>query len=116
MKKKQTKKSLAGSVRVIKQDLIHEHSINATALRLIEVLGERISPELQAMLVAMLLGFDEEMQLEIADDLVDFACSSIVHLTGCPSADWILKLCYMWIAKEQGYEREDIFSSIETLK
>ena len=49
----------------------------------------------------MLLGFCDEMQLEIADDLVDFVCDRVVHTTNCPSADAVLLSCYEWIAEEK---------------
>ena len=45
-------------------------------------------------------GFDEDMQLEMADDLVDFAKYHLAHTTGVVSADIVLDLCYMMIAEE----------------
>jgi hypothetical protein len=45
-------------------------------------------------------GFDEDMQLEMADDLVDFAKYHVAHTTGVMSADVILDLGYMMIAEE----------------
>jgi len=68
-----------------------------------EGLEGRVSPQLHQMMTAMLLGFNDDMQLEIADDLLDFACQHIVHTTGCPTADALLVTCYGWIAEEQGF-------------
>jgi hypothetical protein len=32
--------------------------------------------------------------------MVDFVCDNIVRTTGCPSADYVLMICYAWIADE----------------
>jgi hypothetical protein len=42
------------------------------------------------------------MQLEMAENLVVFACEHIAHTTGCDSVDMVLDVCYSWIAAEQG--------------
>ena len=43
-----------------------------------------------------------DMQLEMAENLVVFACEHIAHTTGCDSVDMVLDVCYSWIAAEQG--------------
>ena len=43
-----------------------------------------------------------DMQLEMAENLVVFAYQHIANSTGCPSVDFILDVCYTWIATEQG--------------
>ena len=63
----------------------------------------KVSAELQVINMEMMLGFSKEMQLEIADNLLDFAHGHVVHTTGCWSADAVLKSCYEWIAEEQGF-------------
>ena len=94
--------NLAADSRVIDQDLKGEYNYDSTALRVIENLEDRVSIQLYDMIRDMLLGFDDGMQLEIADNLLDFTVMHVIHTTGCPSADYILEACYRWIAEEQG--------------
>ena len=94
--------SLAADSRLIDQDLKGEYSYDVTAIRVLENLEERVSIQLYDMIRDMLLGFEEGMQLEIADNLLDFVTMHVIHTTGCPSADFILEACYILIAEEQG--------------
>ena len=87
---------------VIEQDLSSELCIDGVAMSILECLEERVSDELLELLKEMLLGFSEDMQLEIADDLLDFVHSQVIHTTGCISADAVLHSCYQWIAVEKG--------------
>ena len=96
--------SLNKPVRVIKQDLANEYGVDAPAFMLMDVLQEKVSPELWDLLYQMLLPFAAEMQLEMADDLMEFANGYVIHTTGCPSADAVLEVCYRWIAEERGLE------------
>jgi hypothetical protein len=89
-------------VRVIEQDLSGEHDIDCDAMSIMECLEDKVSKELFELLKEMLLGFNEEMQLELADDLLNFAHGHVIHTTGCPSADYVLEMCYAWIAAEHG--------------
>ena len=91
-------------VKVIEQDLRSEQEMETVAESLIEILDGKVSAELQVIIMEMMLGFSKEMQLEIADDLLDFAYGHVVHTTGCWSADAVLETCYMWIAEEQGFK------------
>ncbi len=104
MKKKRLALSdcLTEDVKVIEQDLSYEHSIESVAMSILENLEDKVSPELFDMLKDMLLGFNDAMQLEIADDLLDFAHGHVIHTTGCPSADYVLDMCYAYIAAEHG--------------
>ncbi len=102
-------------VRVIDQDLTGGFSIDGVANEVTHCLEDKVNPDLLELLNLMLLGFNEEMQLEIADDLLDFACSHVVHTTGCLSADAVLKSCYGWIAAEQGFSKSDIENTIINL-
>jgi hypothetical protein len=54
------------------------------------------------MPMQQLLGFHGDMQLDMAENLVVFACEHIAHTTGCDSVDMVLDVCYSWIAAEQG--------------
>ncbi len=89
-------------LKVIEQDLSCEQSVDSVAKSVMECLEDRVSPELLDVLNAMLLGFSNDMQLEMADDLLDFVCSHVIHTTGCLSADAVLTSCYRTIAEEQG--------------
>ncbi len=105
--------NLAADSRVIDQNLKGEYNYDSTALRVIENLEDRVSIQLYDMIRDMLLGFEEGMQLEIADNLLDFAVKHVIHTTGCPSADYILEACYRWIAEEQGILDSHSFAEIE---
>ena len=96
--------SLEKTLKVYEQDLTYQFSVDGTAQYVMECLEDKVSPELLDILNAMLLGFSDDMQLEIADDLLDFAYGQVVHTTGCPSADAVLNACYTWIAEEKGFE------------
>jgi len=91
-------------VKVIEQNLRSEQEIGDEVESLVRLLGSKVSAELQVIIMEMMLGFSKEMQLEIADDLLDFAYGHVVHTTGCWSADAVLKSCYEWIAEEQGFK------------
>ena len=88
---------------VYEQDLSCEQPVNSVAMRVMACLEGRVSEGLLEILKEMLLGFNEVMQLEIADDLLDFACSRVVKVTNCVSADAVLESCYEWIAAEKGW-------------
>ena len=96
--------SLEKNLKVYEQDLTYQFGVDGTAQYVMECLEDKMSPELLDILNAMLLGFNDDMQLEIADDLLDFAYGQVVHTTGCPSADAVLNACYTWIAEEKGFE------------
>ena len=104
---------LAADCRLIDQDLKGEYSYDVTAIRVLENLEERVSIQLYDMIRDMLLGFEEGMQLELADNLLDFTVLHVLHRTGCPSADYILEACYRWIAEEQGILDSHSFAEIE---
>jgi hypothetical protein len=103
-KTRKRKASIETSMKVYEQDLTYKYGIDSTAQFIMDGLEERVSPELLELLNAMLLGFSDDMQLEIADDLLDFVCMHVIHTTGCFSADAVLESCYKWIAEEKGIE------------
>ncbi len=96
--------SLEKTLKVYEQDLTYQFGVDSTAQYVMECLEDKVSPKLLDVLNAMLLGFNDDMQMEIADDLLDFAYGQVVHTTGCPSADAVLNACYTWIAEEKGFE------------
>ena len=95
-------KRLARNVQVMNQDLRREFGLNPSADREMTTLEKKVSPQLYGMLIQQLLGFHADMQLEMAENLVVFAYQHIANSTGCPSVDFILDVCYTWIATEQG--------------
>ena len=100
--------TLTDLVKYIDHDLNDEFGVDCVAFEVMECLKDKVSSELWDTLFNLLLGFDAEMQIELADDLLDFVCNHTVHTTGCMSADAVLKTCYKWIAEEQGFAKEDI--------
>ena len=106
VKKKKKKSSMSDGLRpefvVIDVDISGEQSIDGTALEIMESLKDCVSKDLFELLKAMLLGFNGDVQLEMADDLLDFAMRQVIHSTGCCSVDVVLEACYRWIAVEQG--------------
>jgi hypothetical protein len=95
-------KSFARNVKVENHDLRRDYGLDPCADREMTTLENKVSPQLYGMLVQQLLGFHADMQYEMAVDLVIFACQHIANSTGCPSVDFILDVCYTWIATDQG--------------
>lgn len=95
--------SIETSIKIIEQDLTWRYGVDGTAQDVMECLEGKVSPEFVELLNSMLLAFNDDMQLEIADNLLDFAHGHVVHTTGCPSADAVLAACYKWIAEERGF-------------
>lgn len=111
MSRKKTKKNV-GTLEELAtycgQDLSSRYGVDSIAFSVLECLENKVSDELWDMLFNMMLGFNDEMQLEIADDLADFACDHIINTTGCFSADSVLVFSYKMIAEEQGFDSDDI--------
>jgi hypothetical protein len=103
MKTKFKKSHHQVELKVIEQDLTDEQPVDVVAMSVLDCLEDKVSAELLDLLKKMTLGFNEKMQLELADDLLDFTCDHVIHTTGCISADAVLEVCYGWIAVEQGF-------------
>ena len=95
-------KQIASDVQEKSRNLRREYPLNPSAEKELSSLQKDVTPELYGNLIQMLLGFHADMQLEMAENLVMFACQHIAHTTGCPSVDFILDVCYTWIATEHG--------------
>lgn len=111
MSRKKTKKNvgtLEDLVRYYERDYSSEYGVDSIAFSVLECLEDKVSDELWNFLYKIMLGFNDEMQLEIADDLLDFVCDKMIHTTGCFSADAALITCYKLIAEEKGYTEEEI--------
>ena len=95
-----TVRKMTRGVKLIHQDLLTEHPLDPVAERLLDCMRGRISPALQGHFMQLLRSFDEDMQIEMADDLNDFSQDHTAHTTGVVSADIILDLGYKLIAFE----------------
>ena len=67
-----------------------------------DLLDQQVSPELSDKLNEMLLGFNEDVQLEMVENMLSFICANVLHTTGCYSVDTALEMCYKWIGDEKG--------------
>ena len=95
-----TVRKMTKGVRMVHQDLLKQHPLDPVAERILDCMRGRISPALQGHFMQLLRSFDEGMQIEMADDLLDFSSDHIAHTTGVISADVILDLGYKMIAYE----------------
>ena len=91
-------------VRVVVEDLQDEYGIDNEAKVIMECIRAYVSSTLFDMLMMQLPAFTSEMQVEIADNLLDFVNEGTLKFTGCTSADMILDACYKWIEEEKGGE------------
>ncbi len=87
---------------VYNKDLCSKNPISDTAAYYMELVGEEVSSELFDVLKKTLAGFNEDMQIEIADNLLNFIDFKAIVTTGCYSVDLVLNMCYLMIAEEQG--------------
>ena len=86
--------------KVFIQDLCCEYNIDERAANVMMLMKGEVSDGLLRVLVQELQGFCERMQLEMAEDLLDFTLGHVVHTTGCKSVDLVLDYCYTHIAIE----------------
>lgn len=93
-----TVRKCAKGVKVFHQNLLAEHQMDPIAEKEMEELNGRVSPLLYGMLMRIIRGFDEAMQLEMAESIVIFATTHRARTTGVDAADIILDLCYKMIA------------------
>ena len=100
---------------MIHANLIADHQIDRVAEQVMTGLEDKVSPVLYGTLIMLVRGFDEDMQLEMADDLVDFAKYHVAHTTGVMSADVILDLGYMMIAEEHNILKKSERSRMRNL-
>ena len=86
--------------KVFVQNLCDEYNVDERAANVMMLIKGEVSDGLLRLLVMELQGFCDRMQLEMAEDLLDFALGHVVHTTGCPSVDYVLDYCYTHIAME----------------
>ena len=86
--------------KVFIQNLCDEYNVDERAANVMMLIKGEVSDGLLRVLVQELQGFCACMQLEMAEDLLDFALGHVVHTTGCRSVDYVLDYCYTHIAME----------------
>ena len=100
--KKKVIKKVTLEVFLSVQDLQPEYGLNPEVEEIMERVAPEVSPLLRDMLEEQLLGFHEDIQIEMAEDLENFANLHEAHFTGSPDVDYVLTQCYAWIAAEHG--------------
>lgn len=86
--------------KVFNRDMRHECHINVTAKSVMECIKGRVSKKLYDDMMDYLLGFNDDMQLEIANNLLDAVFHGWEHYIGIPHIDNIMKNFYFLIAEE----------------
>ena len=89
-------------IKVIEGEISCDQDIDSYALNVKDLLDQQVSQELSEKLTEMLLGFNEDVQLEMVENMLSFICAKVLHTTGCYSVDTALELCYKWIGEELG--------------
>ena len=79
-KRKVYVKTISLDVMTIDQDLREDYDLNPSAEMIMERVSDEVSPQLYGMLIQQLLGFHADMQVEMAEDLEDFAAHNDVVL------------------------------------
>lgn len=86
--------------KIYNRNMRHECHIDCTAQSVMECIEERVSKKLYEDMMDYLLGFTEDMQLEIADNLLDAVCYGWEHYIGIPHIDTNMKDFYLSIEEE----------------
>lgn len=100
-------------VKVVHENLLPEHQLTRLAERELMSLQGVVSMELYGILTYHVRGFDEEMQITMAENLVDFAKQHVAYTTGVSSADLVLDICYKMMAMEMGLLKKSVLSRMK---
>ena len=100
-------------VKVKHENLLPEHQLTRLAEGEMMCLQGLVSLELYGILSYHVRGFDEDMQLTMAENLVDFAKKHVAYTTGVLSADLVLDICYKMIAMEHGLLKKSVLSRMK---
>ena len=100
-------------VKVVHENLLPEHQLTRLAEKELMRLQGMVSMELYGILTYHVRGFDEEMQLTMAENLVDFAKGHVAYTTGVASADLVLDICYKMMAMEMGLLKKSVLSRMK---
>lgn len=86
--------------RIFMRDMKAECTIDGTARFVMECIEGRVSDKLYQDMMDYLPGFNDDMQLEIADNLLDAVCYGWQHYIGIPHIDTKMKSFYFLIEEE----------------
>ena len=100
-------------VKVKHENLLPEDQLTRLAERELMSLQGVVSMELYGILSYHVRGFDEEMQITMAENLVDFAKQHVAYTTGVSSADLVLDICYKMMAMEMGLLKKSVLSRMK---
>lgn len=89
--------------KVFKRNMRPECHIDGTAKSVMECIEGRVSDELYQNMMDYLLGYTNDMQLEIADNLLDAVCSGWEHYINIPHIDTKMKSFYLLIEEEMNH-------------
>lgn len=89
-------------MKYYEQNLRAQFPIDGTSASVLQCLEGRVSDRLISDMREYLLGYSDDMQLEIADNLLDCATGQSIHYTGLKYIDRMLKAFYLLIFEEQG--------------
>ena len=90
--------------KVFNRDMRPECPIDVTAQSVMECIEGRVSDKLYQDMMDYLLGFTDDMQLEIADNLLDAVCYGWEHYIHIPHIDNNMKGFYMMIEHEMTHQ------------
>ena len=76
------------------------YDVDSTAARVMRYVKHRISKELYEYLLQILVPYTSRVQLDMAENILDFVNDIPVQDIGCQSADEVLEYCYRLIAEE----------------
>ena len=86
--------------KVIVRDMRHECQIDGIARIVMEIVEEHVCPKLFEDMMDYLLGFNDDMQLVIADNLLDAVCYGWERYIGIRHIDAKMKSFYLLIEEE----------------
>ena len=86
--------------KVFNRDMRPECHIDVTAQSVMECVEERVSKKLYEDMMNFLLGYSDDMQLVIADNLLDAVCYGWEHYIHIPHIDNQMKCFYLLIEEE----------------
>ena len=101
--KRAAKAELKREHKVFNRDMRPECRIDGTAQFVMECVKGRVSEKLYHDMKDYLLGFTDDMQLEIADNLLDAVCSGWEHYINIPHIDTKMKNFYLLIEEEMNH-------------
>ena len=83
---------------VVEEYLLYD--VDSTAARVMRYVKHRISRDLYEYLLQILVPYTSRVQLDMAENILDFVNDIPVQNIGYQSADQVLEYCYRLIAEE----------------